>query len=504
MTPSLVGLSAAELSARLSSGDVTVAEVTAAHLDRIGATNRRGPELNAVITVNDAGRVEAERLDSAGDRAGRLFGLPVLVKDNIDVEGLPTTAGSVLLAEHRPADDAFLVARLREEGAVVLGKANLSEWANFRSHASSSGWSALGGQTRNPHVLDRTPCGSSSGSAVAVAAGLAPLAVGTETDGSILCPAAVNGIVGIKPTVGLVSRDGIVPVAHSQDTAGPMARTVADAAMLLEVIAAADPTDPAMTSRPVDLDLAFRRGLRDDALQGARIGVLVARHGLHPKARTRYDEAIRDLQSLGAVLVPVAPLDPAVRRAALTYEYEVLLHEFPDDVEAYLTGVDGLSTLEDLIAGNRRHADVELQWFGQEVFEEASARRGRDPARYRAARDTSRRTFAGFVDGRFAEHDLDAIVTPTQGPAGPIDLLYGDSSSGGASTTSITAVSGYPAVTVPMGTVHGLPVGLSFVGLAWTEGRLLALAHAYERATHHRVNPRFLPTLGGRGDHSGG
>ncbi|MEQ1570024.1 MAG: amidase, partial [Myxococcota bacterium] len=442
--------------------------------------DRLEPTLRAVITV-DPGAV------SAG--AGPLAGIPILVKDNVDVAGMPTTAGSLALAGHLPADDAFLVARLREAGAVVLGKTNLSEWANFRSTRSSSGWSGVGGQARNPHALDRSPCGSSSGSAIAVAAGYVPLAVATETDGSILCPASVVGVVGVKPTLGVVSRDGIVPISHSQDTAGPMAWTVADAAALLEVLAAPDPGDPATARRPAGWTPSFVAGLRADALRGVTIGVARDLGSFHPEVVARFGEALAELEAQGAVLVDVPLTDEGIGDD----EMEVLLHEFRPDLERYLASAP-IHTLDGLIAFDREHADRELRWFGQELFEQAAAHEG-DPEVYAAAVARLARVGPDRIDAALAAAGAAAIVAPTAGPAWSIDWVNGDAYTGGTST--ITAVSGYPAVTVPMGQVQGLPVGLTFLGTAFDEARLLALAHAYEQATHHARRPTFAPTVGG-------
>jgi amidase len=491
----LAGVDTAELSRRLAEGESTPDALRSSALARIAALDRSGPALAAVIAVDPAA--------APAGTAGALYGLPILVKDNIDVAGFPTTVGSLALAEHRPTDDAFLVARLREAGAIVVGKANLSEWSNFRSDPSSSGWSALGGQARNPHVLDRSPCGSSSGSAVAVAAGYVPFAVGTETDGSILCPASINGIVGIKPTVGLVSRDGIVPIAHSQDTAGPLARTVRDAARLLEVMAAADPLDPAHAgpldpahaSRPSDLSTSYVEGLRDDALVGSRIGVARQLGTFDPAVIARLDAAVADLQRLGAevVEIPLALDEQAVGAA----EMEILMHEFRPDLEGYLASVApglGIRTLEDLIASDEANASRELAWFGHSLFEQAAAHPA-DPEVYAAAVSTLA-AVGPMIDAALAEDGLSAIVAPTNGPAWPIDLVNGDAWTGGTST--ITAVSGYPAITVPMGTIHDLPVGLVFVGGRFEEARLLAVAHAWEQGTRHARSPTFLPTVGAR------
>lgn len=488
-------LPASALAERLASGELTSDGVRDAALARIDALDRQGPGLRALIAT-DPGAAPATS-------AGRLWGLPVVVKDNVDVVGFATTAGSLALADNQPADDAFVIARLREAGAVLLGKANLSEWANFRAEHSSSGWSAVGGQARNPHALDRSPCGSSSGSASAVAAGYAPFAVGTETDGSILCPAAMNGVVGVKPTLGLVSRDGIVPIAHSQDTAGPIGRTVADAALLLEVMAAADPADPATASRPADLDVRYTDGLSVDALRGARIGVARELGAFGPKVSPVFDAALADLTRLGAELVEVdVALDPSVD----VHELEVLLHEFQPDLEGYLAGsaAAGVGGLAGLVAFDEAHAADEMPWFRQELFDQALAHRSvahgaADPDPYTAAVAALAKVGPDNIDAVLAGADgarLDALVAPTVGPAWPIDLVNGDAFTGG--TTTITAVSGYPAVTVPMGEVHGLPLGMSLIGGRFTEGRLLALAYAYEQGTHHQRIPDLAPTVPAR------
>lgn len=472
----------ADLRRRLTKGEMTAEQVIAVHRQRIAELDAQGPCLRAVIAVD-------ERATSTSPN-GPLGGLPVLVKDNVDVAGMPTTAGSVLLADNVAVRDAFVVERLRAAGAVLLGKTNLSEWANFRSHRSISGWSAVGGQTRNPHALDRSPCGSSSGSAVAVAAGYAPVAIGTETDGSILCPASVNGVVGVKPTVGLVSRRGIVPLSLLQDTAGPLARTVADAALVLEVIAAPDPQDPATAQRPADLALDYVAGLRDDALTGARIGVARRLDGFSPAVEQRFDTAVRDLDRLGATAVEI---DLAPHPAWGPTEFQLLVATFRDDLNAYLRTMPApvpYRTLQALIEGNRQRADVELRWFGQELFERSQASSLQTAeielqgARLRQAMGPD------GIDAALADHRLDAIVAPTAGPAWTIDPVNGDPSHGG--TSMITAVTGYPAVTVPMGRVETLPVGLTFMGPAWSERRLLSLAHAYELATHHGVAPGLV------------
>jgi amidase len=409
---------------------------------------------------------------------------------------MDNTAGSLALAGHVPATDAPLVARLRDAGAVILGTANLSEWANFRSSRSSSGWSSVGRQTRNPHVLDRNPCGSSSGSAVAVAAGLAPLAIGTETDGSIVCPAGQSGVVGIKPTLGLVSRDGIVPIAHSQDTAGPMGRTVRDAALALAAIAARDPDDPAAAAVPGDLPdyaAALTPGTR---LSGVRIGVWRGYWGAgaDPDVERCFSDAIEALARLGAEVVD--PVDLGDLDGVDPAEERVLYAEFKHDLAAWLAAhgePNGIATLADLIAWNTRHADAVMPYFGQERLEQAERTSGLDDPAYVEALASSKRISRDAIDGALATHRLTAIVAPTNSPAWPIDLVNGDHYL--LSSSQLPAVSGYPNVTVPMCFVHELPVGLSVFGTAFAEVDLLRIAHAFEGATRARRAPAFRPTL---------
>jgi amidase len=419
--------------------------------------------------------------------------MPILIKDNIETAGpLPTTAGSLAFAGNVTGRDAPLVARLRAAGAVIVGKTNLSEWANIRSSNSISGWSAYGGQTRNPHALNRNPCGSSSGSGAAVAAGMVPAAIGTETDGSITCPAAINGIVGFKPTVGLVSRTCVVPISHSQDTPGPMTLSVRDAALVLGAIAGSDPADPATAD--ADAHRAdYASGLRADALRGVRIGVMRFASGFGTNAVL--EEALGVLRAQGATLVDIAefPGREEIGRNELT----VLLTELKVDMNAYLATLPPTvqtRTLAELIAFNRAHADEELALFGQELFERAEATTGFDDA-YRHARETSLR-LAGpeGIDRLLREHNVIALVGPTMPPAWPIDAVNGDQISGGGAG-GLAAVAGYPHLTVPMGHVRGLPVGLSFIGARWDDARILSLGYAYEQASHRRVEPRFLPSI---------
>jgi len=489
----------AELQAGLRSGRYTAHMLVEQYLGRIESLDRQGPTLRHVIETNPEAFAIADALDAEwkGGRArGPLHGIPVLVKDNIDTaDRMTTTAGSLALEGSRPARDAFVVERLRAAGAIILGKSNLSEWANFRSTHSSSGWSARGGQGRNPYATDRTPSGSSSGSGGAAAASYCAVAVGTETDGSVTSPAAACSLVGMKPTIGLVSRSGIVPIAHSQDTAGPMTRTVTDAAILLGAMAGADARDAATVSRRNAPPIDYTRFLDPAGLKGARIGVARKRYtGYNTHADAAFEQALRAMAGLGAILVD--PADIATAGQFDDAEYEVLLYEFKADLEAYLRALPASArarTLADLIAFNRAHAEREMPYFGQEIFEQAEKKGPLTSAGYRAAlrkcRDLAR---TKGLDATFAKYHLDALVAPTQGPPALIDLVNGDPS--GASSTSPCAVAGYPAITVPMGYSFGLPLGITFMGLAWSEPALLKYAFAFEHETKVRRPPRFLPT----------
>jgi amidase len=453
------------------------------------------PRLNAVIATDPAALAQARSLDRQRRARGPLFGMPVLIKDNIETAGtLPTTAGSLALANNVTNRDAPLVARLRAAGAVIIGKTNLSEWANIRSNDSISGWSAVGGQVRNPYALNRNPCGSSSGSAVAVSAGMVPAAIGTETDGSITCPAAINGIVGFKPTVGFVSRTHVVPISHSQDTPGPMTLNVRDAALIMNAIAGTDPADAA-TAEADQRRTDFTAGLRPDALRGARIGVM--RFSGTAGADAAFDEALGVLRAQGATLVDIAEA-PAGRQDMGRNEFAVLLAELKADMNAYLATLPAAvqpRTLADLIAFNRAHAAVEMPLFGQEVFEQAERTSGLDEA-WRTARATSLR-LAGpeGIDKMLHDNNVVALVAPTRPAAWLIDAVHGDQSPGGGSAGSLAAVAGYPHLTVPMGRVRGLPVGLSFIGAKWDDARILALGYAYEQASHKRFAPSLLPSI---------
>jgi amidase len=493
-------LTLVQLQSRLTSGEETARSLVEQYLARIEALDRQGPELGSIIELNPeilelADASDAERR-SSGPR-GPLHGIPILLKDNIETaDRMTTTAGSLALAGAIAPRDATVAARLRAAGALLVGKANLSEWANFRSTHSTSGWSARGGQCRNPYALDRNPSGSSSGSGAATAANLVAAAIGTETDGSIVSPASHCSLVGIKPTLGFISRAGIVPIAHSQDTAGPMTRTVADAALLLGVLVGVDARDPLSREGEARAVRDFTASLDPQGLRGARLGVV--RQGLFgrsPKVDRVVEAALGDLKRLGADLV-----DPADIPTLGTFddsEFEVLLYEFKADLEAYFTTLPesvSMRTLADLIAFNEANRDREMPYFGQEILEMARQRGPLSTPAYREALARNHRlSRTEGIDAVLTRHRLDALVAPTGSLPGLIDLVNGDSGYFGASTTP--AVAGYPHVTVPAGYVAGLPVGLSFIGGAWREADLVRYAFAYEQATRHRVPPRLRPTV---------
>ena len=494
----------ADLQQRMEAGRDTSRSLVEKYLRRIDAIDRSGPMLHSVIEVNPDALAIADRLDGerkAGRRRGPLHGVPVLIKDNIaTADRMMTTAGSLALAGVTPPRDAFIAARLRQAGAVILGKTNLSEWANFRSTHSTSGWSGRGGLARNPYALDRNASGSSSGSGAAIAANLAAVAVGTETDGSIVSPSNANGLVGIKPTLGLVSRAGIVPIAQSQDTAGPMARTVADAAAVLGELAGVDPDDPATRrsatkgvrdSTPVD----YTRFLDATALRGARLGVVRNRlFGASPAADRLTEAAIGDMKKAGAVIVDPANI-PTLGQFDET-EFDVLLYEFKAGMAKYLTWLGAASpvhSLKDIIAFNEAHAAEEMPYFGQEIMMMAETKGPLTDPKYLAALAKNHRLSQSLgIDAVMMKYRLDALVAPTGGPAWLIDLVNGDSGTASApGPSTVTAVAGYPHITVPAGFFRGLPVGVSFFGRAWSEPTLIKIAYAYEQSSRHRRPPTF-------------
>ena len=497
--PELEETTVAQLAAGMESGALTSHSLVEAYLERIQALDQRGPALNAIIELNPdalaiANALDAERREQ-GPR-GPLHGIPIVLKDNIDTaDRMKTSAGSLALASSIPARDATVASRLRQAGAVLLAKANLSEWANFRSSRSTSGWSGRGGQTLNPYALDRNPCGSSSGSAVAAAASLCAAAIGTETDGSVVCPANVNGIVGLKPTVGLVSRTGIVPISHTQDTAGSMAPSVADAAVVLGALTGEDDADPATRNSRGRSHRDYTRFLNRDGLTGARIGVARNLAGFDHRVDALLEDALLVLRDQGAVLVD--PADITTSSQLSDPEFEVLLYEFKADLNAYLAGLSPdlpARTLEDLIDFNLDHREAEMPHFGQEIFLQAQDKGPlTEPDYVEALADCGRLARDEGIDAVLQKHHLDALVAPTGGPAWLTDYINGDQYTGGG-CSSPAAVAGYPHITVPAGFVRGLPVGLSFFGPAFAEPTLIQLAYAFEQATHHRQPPRYLPT----------
>ena len=496
----VVEASVADLQAAMAQGRTTSKALVQQYLARIKAIDKAGPRINAVIEVNpDALRIAAEldRERKAKGPRGPLHGIPVLVKDNLaTADRMETTAGSLALVGARPPRDSFVVQKLRDAGAVILGKTNLSEWANIRSTRSTSGWSARGGLTRNPYALDRNTSGSSSGSGAAIAASLATVAVGTETDGSITSPSSINGLVGIKPTLGLVSRAGIIPIAHSQDTAGPMARTVADAAALLTAIAGSDPRDAATGDASVHAG-DYTRALDRNALRGARLGVVRSQFTLarNDLVAAELERALDVLRAQGAELVDIPELPNAGKYAAS--ELEVLMYELKADMAAYLAEYAPgapVKTLADLIAFNDRERAKEMPYFGQELFLRAQAKGDLESAEYKDALALNQRlSRTEGIDKALADYKVEALLAPSNQPAWLTDFIKGDASGGGFAQAA--AVAGYPHITVPAGFVQGLPVGLSFVGTAWSEPRLIAIAYAFEQASRARRPPTFAKTV---------
>jgi amidase len=494
----------ADLQAGMSAGRTTSHSITQQYIARIEELDRKGPTLRHVLEINPDALSIADSLDQerkSGRVRGPLHGIPILLKDNIDTaDRMTTTAGSLALEGSIPLQDAFIAAKLRSAGAVLLGKSNLSEWANFRSTHSSSGWSGRGGQAKNPYVLDRNPCGSSSGSGGAVSANLCAAAIGSETDGSVVCPSAANGIVGIKPTLGLVSRTGIIPIAHSQDTAGPMARTVRDVAIILNALSGIDTRDATTMVNRSRGQLDYTRFLDANGLRGARIGVARTKFfGYSDVTDKLVNDAIDAMKAQGAVIVDPANIETAGKFD--DSELDVLLYEFKADLNTYLAGLGPkapVRTLQDVIDFNEHHKDQEMPWFGQELFVQAQAKGPLTEKKYRDALAKNRKmSRTDGIDATMKKYKLDAIVAPTGSPPWVTDLVNGDHYSGGSSTPA--AVAGYPNINVPAGYSHDLPVGISFFGRAYSEPTLIKVAYAYEQATKHRRAPQFIPSLGDAG-----
>lgn len=496
--------SIAQLQQRMDDGSLSSKALTQNFLTRIQHIDRSGPALHSLLQTNPDALKIAASLDAGRTKQhGPLYGIPVLLKDNIDTgDREQTTAGSLALVGAPAPHDATVTAKLRAAGAVILGKANLSEWANYRSNHASSGWTGVGGQTKNPYALDRNPCGSSAGSATAVAAGLATVAIGSETDGSIICPASMTGLVGIKPTLGLVSRAGIVPISANQDTAGPMARSVADAAALLSAIAGSDARDPATAD--ADKHVAdYTKFLDPNGLRGKRIGVVRALGGAEPNADRVLDEAIAAMKAQGAIIVDPVQL-PHLSELG-NVEATVMQYDFKHDINAYLATRTGLKvhTLADLIAFNNAHAAEEMPWFGQELFEQAEARGPlTDPAYRDALAKAKQLSGPEGIDAALQSQHLDALLAPSWGPAFMTNLVLGDHVVSGDPTiggpSQPAAVAGYPSITLPAGWAHGLPVGIVLFGAKWSEPTLISIAYGFEQHTHAWQAPKFLDTVDGK------
>ena len=496
--PELEEITIADLQDGMKSGRWTSRSIAEGYLGRIDAIDKHGPAVNSIIELNPEALAIADAMDrerKAGHVRGPLHGIPVVIKDNIETaDRMVTSAGSLALAENIAARDAFVVARLREAGAVLLGKTNLSEWANFRSTHSTSGWSGRGGLTKNPYVLDRNACGSSSGTGTAIAANLAAIGIGTETDGSVVCPSSASGLVGIKPTLGLISRAGIIPIAHSQDTSGPMARTVRDAAILLGILTGADERDPITQSSRSKGHADYTRFLDADGLKGARIGVARQYFGFNDATDRLMKDAIALIKSLGATIIDPANIKTNGKFDAT--ELDVLQYEFKDGINRYLAAMPSAvktRTLAEVIKFNEEHRAQEMPYFGQELFEQSEKRGSLSEKKYRDALAKNHRLArTEGIDATMRKHKLDAIIAPTGGPVWATDLVNGDHFTGGYSSAS--AVAGYPHITVPAGLAFGLPVGISFFAGAWSEPSLIKFAYAFEQASKGRQKPRFLPT----------
>ena len=488
-----------ELQDAMKSGKLTSRSITEKYLARIDQLDKQGPAINAIIELNPDALSIADALDkerTAKGARGPLHGIPMLVKDNIDTaDKMMTTAGSLALLDSRAPKDSTVAQRLRDAGVVILGKTNLSEWANIRSNHSTSGWSGRGGQTKNPYALDRNPCGSSSGSGAAVSANLAAAAIGTETDGSIVCPSSTCGIAGIKPTVGLVSRTGIIPISHSQDTAGPMCRTLRDTAIVLGALTGMDEADPATTESREHSYTDYTQFLKEDGLRGARIGVVRRTFGFNEEVDKIMEAALEVMKKQGAILVDPAPIESAGKFGES--EFTIFLYELKADLNTYLAKLGPnapVKTLKDIIDFNERNSEKEMPYFGQDTFLKSEEKGPLSAQEYldavTKARDLARKQ---GIDATMDKNNLDALIGPTGGPAWLTDHINGDSFGGGSSSTA--AVAGYPNITVPAGFIHGLPVGISFFGRAWSEPVLLRVAYSFEQATKVRKAPTFAPTV---------
>lgn len=488
-------ISIRQLQEGYAKGTFTIEQVVSDYLARIEAIDKSGPTINSIIFVNPKALDLAKELDAErkeGKLRGPLHGIPVILKDNIDTDDMPTTAGATVLRNSYPANDSHLAKKLRAAGAIILAKANLSEWANFRGDMSSSGWSGVGGQTKNPYVLDRNPCGSSSGSGASISANLAAFAIGTETNGSIVCPSNNNGLVGLKPTVGLISRSGIIPISFTQDTPGPMARSVEDVAVSLGTMVGVDSADSKTLASSGKYHLDYTPFLKADGLRGKRIGLLKNNSGYHAKVDTLMKQAVAQLKSQGAEVVEI---DFNMDRAANGSSFQVMLFEFKDGLEKYFQGLGdkvAVKTLQDLIAFNLKDS-IELRYFDQRLLEMTAEKGDLQSKEYQEALAIMlKATRENGIDKLLKEHGVDALMAPTGAPAWKTDLINGDHFIGGSS--SLAAISGYPSITVPMGFVNELPVGVSFFSTAWTEPLLLEIAYGYEQSTRHRKAPKFIPS----------